>query len=63
MPLEDPFAGARGRSPQPNGVVARAGGDAPIAQHRQGPHQVLMPLEDTYAGAAGRIPQPDGLVV
>ena len=63
MPLEDPFAGASGRIPQPDGAIARAGGEAPIAQQRQGVHPALMPLEDPFTGAAGRIPQPDGVVV
>jgi hypothetical protein len=43
-----------GRIPQPDGLVIGARGEAPIAQHRHGPHPILMPLEDALDQAATR---------
>jgi hypothetical protein len=40
-----------GRIPEPDGVVIGARGEPSVAQHRQGPHRILMPLEDAFAGS------------
>ena len=68
MPLKDPFAGARGRIPQADGVVARAGGEAPIVEghqginitfHRQGAQQSIVSQQAGAAwGGAASLLQP-----
>ncbi len=55
---------ARGHIPQPDGVVARPGGQTrPVRRKRHGEYVTRVALEPVDLIARGRIPQPDGVVV